>query len=447
MGDNQANNASCWKVARLEDVCDVITDGSHYSPKDHPGGLPMASVKDLTRSGINVSGCRTISEIDFESLVRSGCQPLYGDVLIAKDGATCLDTVCEYKQQDKIVLLSSIAILRPGSQLCSGYLRYYLDSSTTKALLKSGFVSGSAIPRVVLKDFKRAPIPVPPLPVQHAIAHILGTLDDKIELNRQMNKTLELMARAIFKSWFVDFDPVRYKIEGHQPFGMNAETADLFSDSFVDSDLGRIPKGWKVEPVGDVVRVVGGSTPSTKNPAYWEGGAIHWATPKDLSSLSSMVILDTERSITELGLQQISSGLLPRGTVLLSSRAPIGYLAIAEMSVAINQGFIAMVCDGVLPNHYILYWVKENMSIIEGRANGTTFQEISKCNFRPIPIIVPPISILDHFCGLVEVFHQQIVNNLKQSNTLTTIRDTLLPKLLSGEVKVKDAEKLVEAHI
>jgi type I restriction enzyme S subunit len=141
-----------------------------------------------------------------------------------------------------------------------------------------------------------------------------------------MNQTLESIARALFKSWFIDFDPVRAKMDGRQPTGMDVETAALFPDEFEDSVLGKIPKGWRVKSIGDVVKTVGGATPSTSEPTYWEEGAIHWSTPKDLAALSSPILLDTERRITEKGLQKISSGLLPKGTVLLSSRAPIGYL-------------------------------------------------------------------------------------------------------------------------
>lgn len=157
---------------------------------------------------------------------------------------------------------------------------YYL----LKSLNLTRFNVGSGVPTLNRNHIHPLSVKRPPLPAQKAIAHILGTLDDKIELNRKMNKTLEAMARAIFKSWFVDFDPVRAKMEGRQPSGMNAETAALFPDSFQDSLLGKIPKGWHIKAIGEQVQVGGGSTPSTKNPAYWEGGEIHWATPKDLSA-------------------------------------------------------------------------------------------------------------------------------------------------------------------
>jgi type I restriction enzyme S subunit len=186
----------------------------------------------------------------------------------------------------------------------------------------------------------RFPITLLPVADQKAIAHILGTLDDKIELNRKTNETLEAMAKALFKSWFVDFDPVRAKAEG-RPTGLPAEISDLFPDSFEDSELGEIPSGWRVTPVGDVVECVGGSTPSTSEADYWDGGEYFWATPKDLSSLSEPFLLDTAKKITADGVQRISSGILPVGTVLLSSRAPVGYVAAACVPVSINQGFIA----------------------------------------------------------------------------------------------------------
>jgi type I restriction enzyme, S subunit len=271
---------------------------------------------------------------------------------------------------------------------------------------------------------------LPPLPEQRAIARVLGSLDDKIELNRRMNATLEETARAIFQSWFVDFDPVRAEAAGRAPFEV------------IDGDA--VPRGWTVSPIGEMVRVVGGSTPSTKEPIYWEGGTIHWATPKDLAALQSPILLDTERRITKLGLQQISSGLLPKGSVLMSSRAPVGYLAITDIPVAINQGFIGMICEGALPNYYVLLWAQANMPLIESRANGTTFLEISKASFRPMRIIVPSSLLLTKFTSLIEPLYQLIRDNTTQSQTLAGLRDTLLPKLLSGEVRVQDVETSLE---
>ena len=299
----------------------------------------------------------------------------------------------------------------------------------------NGMDSGSAIPSTNREDFYSLPVTVPPLPEQRAIAHILGTLDDKIELNRRMNETLEAMARALFKSWFVDFDPVRAKMEGRDP-GLPQHLADLFPARLVPSELDPIPEGWEVSEIGEEVNAVGGATPSTKEPAYWNGGQQHWATPKDLSKLLSPVLLETDRKITEAGVKKISSGLLPIGTVLLSSRAPIGYLAIAEVPTAVNQGFIAMVCEKRLPNLYVLFWCYENLDHIKDIAGGSTFAEISKKAFRPVPVVVPSEEVLAVYEDKVRLLYDRIVANTKESVLLVSLRDTLLPKLISGELAV-----------
>ena len=167
-------------------------------------------------------------------------------------------------------------------------------------------------------------------------------------------------------------------------------------------------------------------------------------TPKDMSSLTSPVILDTSRCITDAGVDKISSGRLPIGTVILSSRAPIGYIAIAEVPVSVNQGIIAMVCNRDLPNYYVLYWTEANMETIKGNAGGTTFAEISKNNFRPIPVIIPQKNIIENFVKQVKPLHDKITLNLKEIISLASLRDTLLPKLISGELRVPDAENFVE---
>jgi len=208
----------------------------------------------------------------------------------------------------------------------------------------------------------------------------------------------------------------------------------------VDSELGAVPVGWEVTSIGDVVKVVGGGTPSTKNPAFWEGGTHHWTTPKDLSSISSPVLLDTARKITDAGLAKISSRLLPIDTFLLSSRAPVGYTAIAQVPLAVNQGYIAIPPTERLSSLFLLHWTRVNLETIKGRACGTTFQEISKKNFRPIKIAVPTPEILTRFDRTVGRLFERIVANEQESRALASIRDTLLPKLMSGEIRANSGE-------
>lgn len=305
----------------------------------------------------------------------------------------------------------------------------------------ASYNSGSAQPSLNRNFIHPISITVPKRPEQDNIVELLGALDDKIELNRQTNETLEALARAIFKDWFVDFGPTRAKAEGRPPY-LAPQLWDLFPDVLDDEDK---PVDWGFSEIGKEVKAVGGATPSTKQPAFWEAGEHNWATPKDLSKLPSPVLLRTDRQITDAGVAKISSGLLPVGTILLSSRAPIGYLAIAEAPTAVNQGFIAMVCDKRLTNLFVFFWCEQNLDYIEGIAGGSTFAEISKKVFRPIPVVVPENKCIIAFDEIVRPLYNKIVSNTKENETLAQTRDLLLPKLMSGEILLRDAEKLVEA--
>ena len=318
----------------------------------------------------------------------------------------------------------------------------------------NGLDSGSSIPSTTREAFYSLPVRVPPLAEQRTIAHILGTLDAKIEVNRRMNATLDDIARALFTSWFVHFDPVRAKAALTQrasPGGsawlvarayldrLEPALAALFPDRFVDSALGPIPAGWELSTIGQETQAVGGGTPSTKEPAYWHDARHYWATPKDLAKLTSPVLLNTARKISDAGLEKISSGLLPVGTVLLSSRAPIGYLAMTEVPTAINQGFIALICPGRLSHWYVLHWCAEHLEAIKAIAGGSTFAEISKQTFRPLPVLIPPRPLLLAFDTAVRPLYRRTVVNMQESAVLAALRDTLLPKLLSGQIRVRDA--------
>ena len=321
------------------------------------------------------------------------------------------------------------------------YLLKYLRP-TFVAIARNKQTTG--LGHVTRRDLENLEVALPSLSEQRRIADILGALDDKIELNRRMNETLEQMACALYKSWFVDFDPVCAKMEGRWQRGeslpgLPAELYDLFPDRLVPSTLGEIPDRWWVSCFGDLAEVVGGGTPSTKEPAYWTNGTHRFATPKDLSGLSVPILLDTERRITEEGLGRISSGLLPAGVVLMSSRAPIGYLAIAQNPLAVNQGFIAMQAKSGVSNLFLLYCTKFSQDEIISRANGSTFLEISKTNFRPIPILMPDDAIMAEFDAVTKPLITRIVQNCCEIRTLGAQLDALLPRLMSGALRVSEA--------
>ena len=473
----QHGAADEWPAVTLGD-CAVINDAT-YSPKEAWPFIHYLDTGNVTDNRITairrlVPGTDTIP-----SRARRKVQP--GDVVYSTVRPDQRHFGLLKDPPDNLLVSTAFAVIRGKAGVAhTDFLYWFLaQRHVVERLHTIAEHSVSAYPSIRPDDLARLELRLPPLPEQRRIAHVLGTLDDKIALNRRLNATLEDMARALFKSWFVDFDPVHAKAAlkrrtrpHHSPphpstgsgaggsdetgtatwtveraraylDGMDPEIATLFPDGFEDSVLGQIPKGWTVSTIGEEVEVAGGGTPDTKDPSFWNG-SIHWATPKDMSPLKSPVLLGTARKITEDGLAKVSSGLLPKRTLLLSSRAPIGYLAITNIPVAVNQGFIAMKCRKRLSVIYTWLWTKMNLDIILGNANGSTFPEISKKNFRPLPIIVPSKPVRLSFDKQVKAFFECIVNNEQESFSVTTLCDTLLSKLLSGEFQLHDAEKQIE---
>lgn len=423
-----------WRWSALSEVAQL--ESGHTPSRKHPEywneGIPWIGIKDaVLNHGSTVQD--TYQHISELGLANSSARLLpRGTVCLSRTASVGFVVVMGRPMATSQDFVNWVC----GPALEPLFLKYVLLAER-ESLLR--FASGTTHQTIYYPEAKAFHVLLPPLEEQRAILRVLCPLDDKIELNRQTNQTLEAMARALFKSWFVDFDPVRNKT-GHAPVGA---ALPAFPDRFDDDGL---PAGWRRCPVGDVIKVVGGGTPSTEEPSFW-GGPHAWARPKDLSGLTSHILIRTERTLTDRGLAMVSSGLLPRGTVLLSSRAPIGYLAITDMPVAVNQGFIAMVCNGTISNYYALHWCRENMGLIEARASGTTFPEISKSSFRPMPILVPSPSAIDLFNSTVGPLYESITQSLYEIETLVALRDQLLPRLLSGELRVRDAERVVEAAV
>ena len=451
--------ASEWKRTSLREAGVTLIDCDHRTPPAADSGYPYVAIPQLKEGRIMLNDVRRISPEHFAEWTRKA-KPQHHDVILSR---RCNPGETAYVPAGlECALGQNLVLLRAdGKKLFPPFLRWLVRGTDWWEQVGTFINVGAVFDSLKCADIPNFKMPLPPLAEQKAIAAVLGALDDKIELNRRMNATLEAMARALFQSWFIDFDPVRRNADrdpnqpSTRPVGHPSPTGrrdgdeglvshdKLFPDSFQDSELGHIPKGWTIQPVGDVVDCVGGGTPSTAEPKYWEGGTHHWTTPKDFSSLQAPVLLDTDRKLTDAGIAKISSGLLPAGTLLLSSRAPVGYLAIAAMPVAINQGFIALKCNDRASNFFMLNWCQANMAEIESRATGTTFAEISKQNFRPIRVVLPPKELMAAFTAKVAPLYGGITANLHQSRTLSTLRDTLLPKLLSGELRVVNTGNLI----
>ena len=443
--------SSEWIPTTLGEICSKQSGaiqtgpfGSQLHTSDYKeAGIPVVMPTNIGGGGIATNGIARIDPSDVERLQQHKLQ--FHDIVFSRRGDVTKNALVRHQEVGWLCGTGCLKV-RLGEEGVANakFISYYLRLPETKEWLIRHAV-GATMPNLNTGILSAVPITLPPLKSQLEIAGVLGALDDRITLLRETNATLEAIAQALFKSWFVDFDPVRAKMEGRTPEGMAEATAALFPDGFETSELGEVPRGWRVMPVGDAIEAVGGATPDTKNEAFWEPPVHCWTSPKDLSGIAAPVLLDTERKVSNQGLAKIGSGLLPPGTLLMSSRAPIGYLALAQVPLAINQGYIAMLPGGLLPPLYMYFWCRQNMDGIKGRANGSTFMEISKKAFRPIPVLVPSPELMNAFTATADALFARLTANEQQAQTLSTLRNTLLPRLISGQLRLPEAQAALEA--
>jgi len=282
----------------------------------------------------------------------------------------------------------------------------------------------------------------PGIAEQKAIAAVLGALDDKIQLNRRMNATLEAMARALFQSWFVDFDPVRVKLDGRQPVGMDEATHVFFPDSFEDSPVGHIPAGWTVESISACCdRIHGGGTPRRDEPPYWIQGTIPGLTSGEVRQ---PMITATENFITDSGLKESSEKWVPANTIVVALYgATAGQVSFLGTTATTNQAICSLIPKPQF-EFFNSFAMRNSTTEMENKAVGSAQQNISKGIIEETVVVLPPTEVLRHFNLVAGPLFGTWIANIKQSHTLATLRDTLLPKLLSGESSVAGAECILE---
>lgn len=298
----------------------------------------------------------------------------------------------------------------------SKFVYYFVTSPWFREIAIKSMVGSSGRQRVQQSVLENLEVNLPPLDEQRRIAGILGSLDDKIELNRRINANLEAQAQALFRSWFVDFEPFR-------------------DGPFVDSELGKIPQGWKVGTLSEIGDVIGGGTPSKIVSEYYTDNGIAWITPKDLSTNNCKFTSKGETDISELGYKNSSAKLMPRGSVLFSSRAPIGYISIAKNEICTNQGFKSIVPKKA-GTCFIYYFLRNNTSKIESMASGSTFKEASGGLMKSLEVIIPSNKILTAFEEAIQPLFNMQEHNEDENARLSALRDTLLPKLMAGEINL-----------
>lgn len=337
-------------------------------------------------------------------------------IIIGRVGAYCGNV---YYAPDKVWVSDNAIIGTPKKNNEVKYLYYllsYLNLNHSRI--------GGAQPLLTQNIIYDIEVDYPFPDEQRRIAAVLSSLDDKIELNNRINANLEEQAQAIFKSWFVDFEP--------------------FQDGeFTDSPLGKIPKGWKVGRLEDIGEVVGGGTPSKAKPEYYAEDGIAWVTPKDLSLNKNKFISKGLLDISNEGLARSSARIMPKGSILFSSRAPIGYIAIAKNDISTNQGFRSVVPYEDIGSAFVYETLKFLTSEIKNKATGSTFKEASGSLIKSIETIIPPEKILRPYNALnIDLLLLQEALEA-ENEKLASLRDTLLPKLMSGELRVEEIENVV----
>lgn len=328
--------------------------------------------------------------------------------------------------------------------------------------------SGSAIPSTRKEDFYALPVKVPPRIKQDLISNYLEIFDKKIQLNNQINKTLEQITQTLFKSWFVDFDPVidnaldagnpipealqsraelRQKVCNHANFKpLPADIRALFPAEFEETELGWVPKGWITTSFNDLIELIGGGTPKTSVEEYWNGD-IPWFSVVDAPNESDVYVLTTEKNITTEGLNNSSAKLLRKGTTIISARGTVGKCAMVAVPMAMNQSCYGVIGKNNIPDEYVYFQLKNAVQALQQMGHGSVFNTITRDTFKNIKVPFCNEELTNSYSLLVKNYFSKILNNNYQNIALTNLRDTLLPKLISGELSLEDLpERIAETE-
>ena len=365
-------------------------------------GIPVLNGSNLEGFELSEKSFRYVTEEKADSLKKANAHK--GDVVITHRGTLGqIVYIPQTAQRDRYVISQSQFRVKCNKKVLPEYFVYYFHTPIGQHKLLSN-ASQVGVPALARPSstFQKIEIEIPDLETQKKVVKLIGSLQTRITTNAEINDNLERQVQAYFQELFVD----------------NADPA------------------WTLGTISNLGTVVGGSTPSKSKPEYYTEDGIAWITPKDLSINKAKFISHGENDITELGLKNSSASIMPEGTVLFSSRAPIGYIAIASGEVTTNQGFKSVVPKPEIGTAYVYCFLKHSLPVIEGMASGSTFKEVSGSTMKNVPAVIPDTETLtcfNDFCAPIFA-HQRILE--EQNQSLAALRDSLLPKLMSGEIDV-----------
>jgi type I restriction enzyme, S subunit len=424
-----------WRVLPLERCMSAIIDYRGKTPRKTRFGIPLVTAK-VVKDGRIETPDEFIAADDYDDWMRRGL-PQANDVVMTTEAP-----LGEIAQLDgtKVALAQRLITLRGCLDLLDGtFLKFLMQSAFVQEQLKAR-ATGTTVLGIKQSELRKVSLVLPPLPEQRAIACILGTLDDKIELNRRMNETLEAMARALFKSWFVDFDPVRAKMDGRQPEGMDKATVDLFPDSFEDSALGKIPKGWNIQPLSEVVQV---------NPqrSLRRGELAPYLDMKNMPTQGHRPTGWIDRPMAS-GMKFINGDtLVARITPCLENgkTAFVDFLREEQVGWGSTE-YIVLRPKPPLPTEYAYFLARGEelrTHAIQNMTGSSGRQRVPAECLTQFTLAVPTPDVAKRFGDAVGPLLARAKANGEQNANLAALRDALLPKLLSGEIRVPAAERMV----
>ena len=431
--------SSEWPLVPLEELTDgtTITYGVVKPGDECKHGVAFVRGGDIVAGQVLTQQLRTITpEVSAQysrTLLRGG------ELLISLVGNPGEVAIVPKSLQGANIARQVGLVRLDGNKVCANFIQFFLRSKVGRDLLLA-HSKGSVQQVINLKDLKSVKMPLPPRPIQEAIAELMQSLDDRITLLRETNATLEAIAQALFKSWFVDFDPVRAKQASRVPEGMDEATAALFPDGFEESELGAVPRGWRVGVFSDVcTRIESGGTPKRTVPEYWNG-SVSWLTSGEVRN---SIVFDTKETISDLGVKESSAKLWPHGTTVVAMYGgTAGEVCLLAKPTTANQA-----CCGLIPKShnrvFMFMCARREREALASKSSGSAQQNLNKGLIENHSLIVPPNEILKAYEDIAGAVLDRWIANEEQAQTLSNLRDTLLPRLISGQLRLPEAEAAV----
>ena len=441
-GHEETTEQRQWRNAKLRDICNKIVDCPHSTPKWIDDGVFVIKSQNVRNGRLNQSIKNFTDEETYEQRSKR-IRLRANDIIVTREAP--MGEVCILPPNFKCCLGQRMVALRANESIVvPKYLLFAMQSKQVQHQISFNEGTGSTVSNMRIPALEVLEIPIPDIQSQKAIAHILGSLDDKIELNQKTNQVLEDIAKAIFKSWFIDFDPVRAKTEG-RPTGLPSEIGDLFPDEFVESEIGKTPKGWESGVIEDLVSFQGGYAFDSKD---WSlNGTIPVIKIRNVKRL--LVNCNDCSMVDESTVTGLERFALQRGDILIGMTGYVGEIGIVpkrKVMPYFNQrvGKISPTCE--FDRSYILLYCCSTTfkELVQNKATGSAQANVSGKDIQNLPLLLSTKKLRHAFHRSVSDLYEKILVNEEENQLLSNLRDTLLPKLISGELHIRDAEKFLE---